>query len=343
MKALHINDECNVSFNFAAGLESLGHHAEVWCEQRPDARLPLAAKLAYLPVRLATFRRLNARIKREHFDIVHIHNADRGWIGILGGYPYFLHCHGSDIRIGLLDPVRKVWTVPALKRARRVIFTTPDLAECLRDIRPDAIFLPNPIRTDLFVPPADHQPGRPRILLFSAFDIRLKGTAVAVEALARIHAVHPEVTISALGLGVDLERFKTFPWLDLMPPVDPSAVPSVLARFDIIVGQFSLGQLGVSELEAMACERPVVCYVNDLFSAAYEEPPPVLSANEPEGIAQHISELIADENARRELGRRGRKWVVDNHDYIGAAKTLIDVYAAATPDLVPPRFLPAIP
>ena len=328
MKVIHLNDECNVSFNLAAGFQDMGHAAEVWCEHRPDARLPLVAKLAYLPVRGAVFSRLNRRIRREGFDVVHIHNADRGWIGILGGHRYVLHCHGSDIRIGLTHALRRRWTVPALRRAHRVIVTTPDLLEWLRDIRADAVFLPNPLRTDRFLPPEAAAPTN-RVLLFSAFNNALKGSATAVAGLAQFHERHPGVEVHAFAMGDDLEEFRQFEWIRMLPPVPASDVPAILRSYDVVIGQFSFGQLGVSELEAMACGKAVLCHVNDAFTAAYGEAPPVVNAASPETISAGLERVMSDSAARVALGERARDWVIRHHDHRRVSARLAKLYAEA--------------
>jgi glycosyltransferase involved in cell wall biosynthesis len=328
MKVIHLNDECNVSFNLAAGFQEMGHAAEVWCEHRPDARLPLAAKLAYLPVRVAAFGRLNRRIRREAFDVVHIHNADRGWIGILGRHRYVLHCHGSDVRIGLTHALRRRWTIPALRRAHRVIVTTPDLLSWLRDIRPDAVFLPNPLRTDRFAPEARAGATR-RVLLFSAFNNSLKGSDTAVAGLSRFHERHPDIEIHAFAMGDDLPRFRDLDWITMLPPVAADAVPKVLREYDVVVGQFSFGQLGVSELEAMACGKVVVCHVNDEFTAAYGEAPPVANAATPDAIASVLEHFMTDGAARASLGARAREWTIRHHDYRNVSARLAELYADA--------------
>lgn len=327
MNILYIHDECNVSHNLSAALNVLGHHSQVWVEKRPEVALPLALKLFYLPVRLWRFTKLNRNVRNIHYDIVHIHGAEKGWIGILGRYRYYLHCHGSDVRIGLKDPIRRLWTVPALKKAYKVFYVTPDLGECLQDIRPDAIYLPDPIRTDLFAPADDSKSDQLRILLFSALDNRIKGTATAFDALAQIHAMHPEVSISAIAQGLDLEQYRSIPWIEFLTPVDRGAVPEMLNKYDIVLGQFVIGQLGVSELESMACGKPVLCYFKYLYRDGTESPP-VLSASKAGNIVDHLSRLIMDKDLRHRLGDQGRAWVIENHDYLHVARQLMDIYNA---------------
>ena len=94
--------------------------------------------------------------KSGSYDVVHIHFAYLGWIGILGRYPYFLHCHGSDVRRDLHDRLRRWPIMTSLRRARAVLFVTPDLAPIVRPIRSDAIFLPDPVNTDRFTPQPNH-------------------------------------------------------------------------------------------------------------------------------------------------------------------------------------------
>lgn len=326
MRILHVHDVANVGSTMVEGLRALGHDAELRRVRLAAARRSTLVKLLALPARLVEFAAVNRQVHRGHYDVVHIHFAYLGWLGILGGYPYFLHCHGSDVRRGLRDPLRRGPVRQALRRARTVFFVTPDLADIVRAVRPDALFLPDPIRVDRFRPPERAAAGPPRVLIISALS-PLKGVDVAFAAVRRLLDLHPEVPVTALDLGPLRDRYHGVPGVTLIPPVPYAEMPALIQSHDIVVGQFRLGILSMSELESMACGRPVVCSFR--YGDWYGEPPPVLSTDQAEQAAAHLAALVERPELRRDHGERGRQWVERYHGYMSIARRLEQVYQEA--------------
>jgi glycosyltransferase involved in cell wall biosynthesis len=287
---------------------------------------PLPIKILLFPDRFFEWLMVNRRIEQSKFDIVHIHYGYLGWLGIIGHYPYYLHYHGYDARIDLSHRIRRVWSLPSLKQAVKVFYSTPDLAESLKTFRSDAIFLPNPIRTDLFTPRTDCSTGKClKILLFSNLDDVVKGTDIAMRALSLFHDRYPEIKISAIAMGSDMPKYKNIPWIEFLEPMQYSMIPGLIREFDVILGQFTIGSLGMSELEGMACAKPVVCAFD--YPDWYPEPPPVLSAHQPEQITEHLYFLVEDDALRLDIGQRSRVWVQKYHDYMKVTQKLLEEYS----------------
>lgn len=84
--------------------------------------------------------------RARKYDLIHVHAFDRliPWLERLyPRKPVVLHYHGSEIR-RKWQARKRYW-----KHADLILFSTPDLLE---NAPPNAIWLPNPVDTDLFYP-----------------------------------------------------------------------------------------------------------------------------------------------------------------------------------------------
>jgi glycosyltransferase involved in cell wall biosynthesis len=79
-------------------------------------------------------------------------------------------------------------------------------------------------------------------------------------------------------------------------------------------------------LEAMAMGIPVVATPQSCAALGATNGENVLIAKEPEGFAQLVLELLRDEGLRERMGRNGRKYVEEHHDWRGVAERLEETY-----------------
>ena len=93
---------------------------------------------------------------------------------------------------------------------------------------------------------------------------------------------------------------------------------------DIVVDQLLNGWHGKFSVEAMACGKPVLCYIRDDFRK-YSPELPILSTN-PDNLYKNLKFLIENPNERLQLGKKGREYVEKYHDSIKIAKKLIEYY-----------------
>lgn len=323
MRILHIHDIANVGSTLVAGLRQIGHEAEL---RRLNLAVPHGSTLAKLlvsPLRLREMLRVNHEVKRGRYDIVHIHFAYLGWLGILGRYPYFLHCHGSDIRRDLKDWRRRWFIEKSVQRAKKVFFATPDLADLIYPLRPDAIFLPNPVNTDQFHPTPAPTQVQPKILLGSAF-YAVKGIELAMAGLQTALQQHPKISVTAFASGPEYPYYQNNPSIHFIHPVPHDKMASLYQTHDLVIGQFKIGSLGMVELESMACAKPVICHYTE--NQGYAISPPILKAQSAVQIAENIAFLIENPSEMVSLGKEGRVWVTDTHDYRLITHQLLEIY-----------------
>lgn len=322
MKILHVNNVANVPDGLVKGLKKIGVEAELYQPYTGVSKKGKFSKFSVVGNRMADARRLTKQVRERQYDIVHIHYAYFGILGILGGYNYWLHCHGTDIRRNLYHPAFKNVTRMCLNRAERVLYSTPDLKKHADGVRPDATFLPNPIQTELFE--AQNFSGTEgKVLLISRID-KVKGIDVAFEALEKLKRRNPKIAIDAFAWGPDLERFKDREFVNFIPQVAHKDIARLIPNYQVVIGQFALGIMGMSEMEAMACGRPVISDFE--YQQWYAQAPPLVQAKTADEIAERAEELLLDLGLCRELGASSRDWVVKYHDYTAVAERLAKMY-----------------
>lgn len=93
---------------------------------------------------------------------------------------------------------------------------------------------------------------------------------------------------------------------------------------DIVVDDLLQGPYGILAIECMALGKPVIDRVRDF--TLYGDLP-IVDAN-PESLYEKLKMLIENPKLRFELGKRGRKYVEENHDAVMIARKLLGIYRA---------------
>ena len=317
MRFVQVNDIASVASELAVALRKRGHEVDLLYPKLHGAGLPPLGKLAVSPLRFVDWMRLAWLLRRGHYDAVHIHYGYLGIVGMLARVPYVLHCHGDDVR----DVDRRVWAPVirmAIKHARHVYYSTPDLREPLLRIRQDVEFLPNPIDIEQFVPQA--VPDDAEDVLVACALSENKGVANILAGCAKLFADRPEVRVTAVAGGNGTAEAERLPNVLLLMHQPRAKLPGLMARHRVIVGQVYQGAVGMVELESLACARPVITWF--IYGDAYPEPPPFVVALDGEAIAAAAMRLLDDPAEAKRIGQAGREWVVRYHNAGAIAERL---------------------
>jgi glycosyltransferase involved in cell wall biosynthesis len=324
MRIAEINDIASVASDLAQGLRARGHDVTVIRPKLVGGGLHWAVKPVVGPVRALEWAQIIRTIHEGEFDAVHIHYAYLGMLGVLGKFPYVLHCHGSDVRE--ITPFTRPMVATALKHAAHVFYATPDLADFVLARRRDAEFLPNPVDSEQFHPTS---PARECTDVFVACSLNdIKGARRILAACRRIAEIRPEIRITAYAGGQHTEAFRKLPNVRLIPHQPRENLPVIIGRHGVVIGQVLLGVVGMAELEALACGRPVVCWYT--YNNAYDERPPFVRAVDGFDIAQSTIRLVDDANARQAIGDEGRTWVEKHHKVDATAQRVEKVLLELT-------------
>jgi glycosyltransferase involved in cell wall biosynthesis len=325
VRILHVHTINSVANLYAQGLAHRGHSSTIYEPSLAGGSASLPIKMAMMPGRIFSLRHIVGYLNWDQFDIVHIHWASYGALGLLSRIPFVVHCHGSDVRNRLQTPFFRLMLAPVFHRAAAVLCITPDLLPVVRSLRSDARFCPAPVDTAHFVPPEARAPQPWTVLLFTRLEPG-KGVAVATEGIARFAGRHPEVRVLLLDYGVlsATYRQRYGARFAFVPRVTPERIRHLIWQADAVVGQFAVGALGLSELQAMSCAKPVIASFR--YPEAYPTPPPICQATTPDEVDAHLERLFSCPQEAIAMGRCARDWVVRYHDCHSLAIWLESLY-----------------
>jgi glycosyltransferase involved in cell wall biosynthesis len=239
-----------------------------------------------------------------------------------GKRPLIGHAHGSDLRSVLHHPIWSRIVRHNLKECDKVIVSTPDILDIARKYRNDVEYLPNPVDTELFYPkPPLKNDKKKRVLIASDFNWNVKGTDMAIKALAEIKE---EVNVSVIAHGVDLHKTLAFASslglkLTILPRVIHKRLNKYYWNADVVIDRFKMGSLGVVSLEAIACGRPLIAHVSSNFSE-YEDFP-LKDVNTVDAIVETVKD------ASQDLWSVEYKYLTKHHDTSKLVQRLIDIYS----------------
>jgi glycosyltransferase involved in cell wall biosynthesis len=315
-----VHDVAGVAAVQARLLRSAGHHVDEIPLSTFGARWRWPAKAVALPLRLSAYLPAVNRLKREKYDIVHVHWLANGIVGVLAGGPFFAQAHGSDVHRNLDNPVYRWVTHPVLRNAKAVFYVTPNLPAYLRDYHEKLVYLPNPV--DIDDPPAPPPSSISKVLIFTRLD-PIKGVDRIFPAVERLSKV---AKVTALDWGPQaneyLRRYRS--WVTFVKTIPHTEVGAFLGKFDLVIGQMKQGILSLMEIEALGAGRPLITGID--WSLYADDPPPVIAASDSDAIAAAVERLRGDSADLARLSREGREWAVRNHGYAQHLRLLEAAY-----------------
>jgi glycosyltransferase involved in cell wall biosynthesis len=322
-----VHDVAGIAAVQADLLRGAGHEVDQIALPAFGATWKWPGKALALPVRLAAYLPTAIRLRRARYDVVHIHWLSHGIVGVLAGRSFFAQAHGSDLHVNSGKPVYGRVVRSVLKHADKVFYVTPNLRSYLKDVDFKSLYLPNPVDTGdpklQVVAPTSVS----KVLIFTRLDA-IKGVDLIFPAVEKLSQV-VKVTAFAWGpLAKDYER-EYGRWVQFIKPIPHAAVPELLAGFDVVIGQMRQGSLGLMEIEALAAGRPLIMGID--WSQYPEDPPTVIAASGPEGVAGAVERLRSAPGQLAELSLNGRKWAIRNHSFSHHLELLEAAYFGSRP------------
>ena len=266
--------------------------------------------------------------------------------------PFVLTAHGMMDRWSM---AQKSWkkkfylkfvAPPILQGARAIHFTSDQERECSRLENfhgkifvsafgiPDSAMeqLPSALALGQRFPDLKSR----RIILFLGRLHYKKNPDVLIDAFAKITGEHPDVCLVIVGSGDKsyvsglynrVSRLKLNQSVYFKGMLNRDAVQEAYRAAEIFVSPSFQENFGFSIMEAMASGCPVVVGETvDYASQIAQNRAGLLCSPTPKSVAEALETLLQNPTLRREMGQRGRQFVIEGFGWPAAANRFIAFY-----------------
>ena len=333
-------------------LAKSGHRVILACS--PDT--PLARRgaerglpMLALPVRnsldLRAIQTLARTIRREKIDVIHTHNAITSWLAWFAGHAWPLVPRRPAL-IRTRHLMKKTrYGFPYRYLSDRVVAVSAHLQSYLVEemgVPSSKVTVISPgIDTELYKP----APGKERVraelgipagvpvIGMIAFLRRDKGQWVLIEAAPTILSRFPEARFLLVGSGGDEQKLRNsvrergmeerFIFTGYR-----TDIPRLLTAIDFVAAPSLREGLGVSILEAMAAEKPVVASgVGGILEVVSDGENGLLAPpGNATALAETLLSLLTDPGRAKKMGEAGRKMVEQRYSLDRAVDQTVALY-----------------
>lgn len=252
--------------------------------------------------------------------------------------PYLVTFTGTDIYKSLCDQ-RNMELHGALRGASRLVAfhgcIKRRLAEHLPTLEERTTVIPQGVELPAEYGQLPEQGGGEHFTFLLPAGLRpVKNVLFPLQALAALHAVHPQVRLLLAGPVLDadyaaqvMEALELYPFARYMGVVGHESMGELYRSVDVVLNSSeSEGGMANTVLEAMAYARPLlVADIEGNRSIVKENVTGLLyrDADEFRSKAEH---LLTDPHLRGRLGKQGRALVRDNYRPDQEAKAYLSLY-----------------
>ncbi len=356
----------NYVYYLSKELVRRGHQIEVICANEPQSvnidniegikvkRLSYLGKIANTNIT----PQLPLILSQEDYDIIHTHiptpwSAD--WSALsskIKNKPLVVTYHNDIIGEGIVDYIARFYNFTflklLLKRADKIIITQPGYLKSsgyLRNYQDKIEVIPNGVDVDKFQPKEtfnddnDNSNGH-TIFFLSLLDEfhRYKGLDYLLKALQMVKKEVPNFKLVVGGKGVLVDYYKKMAVsMGLINNVEFKGFISNdeivkyynQANVFVLPSTSSLQEgFGIVALEALACQTPVI--TTDIVGVAEDLDAVngglVVPPKDVVKLAEAIIIILKDRELQKEMGKRGRKLVMEKYTWKSVASSMEKIY-----------------
>ena len=296
------------------------------------------ARVLFGPI---AFSRVRQWIANGNFDVLHLHEPAIPSISLLACWaaegPMVGTFHAAAKRQKVTFAVAPILEPVIEKLTARIAVSEAARETLTEHLETDAIVVPNGIYADLYRDGVTDQRWTGNTLGFiGRFEEKRKGLDVLVAALPSIIAKFPDLKVFVAGPGDAQEVLKEIdPYLhsrfEFLGRISESEKANFLASVGLYIAPNTGGEsFGIILAEALAGGASVVASDIPAFDSllghgAYGT---LFASEDSQDLAKKVIALLGDEEGRRAIAQRGKKYAQEfNWDVV--AEKIYDVYEMA--------------
>ena len=296
------------------------------------------ARILFGPI---AFSRVRQWIANGNFDVLHLHEPAIPSISLLACWaaegPMVGTFHAAAKRQKVTFAVAPILEPVIEKLTARIAVSEAARETLTEHLETDAIVVPNGIYADLYRDGVTDQRWTGNTLGFiGRFEEKRKGLDVLVAALPSIIAKFPDLKVFVAGPGDAQEVLKEIdPYLhsrfEFLGRISESEKANFLASVGLYIAPNTGGEsFGIILAEALAGGASVVASDIPAFDSllghgAYGT---LFASEDSQDLAKKVIALLGDEEGRRAIAQRGKKYAQE-FDWDVVAEKIYDVYEMA--------------
>src|SRR6059058_5160321 len=348
----HLGGVCEHVHFFAREARRRGHHVDVitshinGAQEQPNViRIGRSQPVycngsqARITVGMGLRRQMRNVLRRGRYDVVHVHSPltpvlpllaiEEAECPVVGTFhTYFDKSIGYTLgRRYFQKRLDMLSSAIAVSRSTTVALD--------RYFDADWKIIPNGIDTDVFNPAAPLPRGFPRdvptILFLGRFDPR-NGLSTLIDAFRLVKGAGREAKLMVVGDGPLRDHYYR------LAGGDPDIIfagavlegrPSYYAHSTVYACPTTKASFGITLLESMACETPVVC--SDILGfrdvVRHDREALMVPCGDHRAVSDALVRLLDDETLRARLGKRGRQEALQ-YSWSRVTEAVLDIYTA---------------
>lgn len=346
----HLGGICEHVHFFAREARRLGHHVDIITSNMKGAvNEPHVIRIGHsqpvyfngsqarMTLGWNLKKQLKDAFKRGKYDIVHVHSPLSPWLPVIAidaaDCPVVGTFHTYFDKSNLYGLTQK-WLQKRLDHMAAAVAVSHSTTVALnRYFEANWTIVPNGIDLDLFNPHVPPPPGVrkdiPSILFLGRFDPR-NGLTTLIDSFKKVKGTNREAQLVVVGDGPLRNHYYRAaagdPDITFVGAVLGSR-PSYYAHSSMYACPTTKASFGITLLESMACETPIVC--SDILGfrdvVKHEREALMFPCGDVDALADDLVRLLDDETLRARLGKTGRQHAQE-YSWPNVTAAILDVY-----------------
>lgn len=309
----------------------------------PTEKLDTSSKLSYLKF-VGTLKKAIAQFKP---DVMHAHYATSyGLIGALSGFhPFVISAWGTDVmKFPQKNFINKAILKYNLRKADAICATSNTIKEFLKPVTDKPVnVIPFGVDVNTFCKKEVNSLFDKNTFVFGSIKPleELYNTDVLIKAFAALKKKYSDKALKLLiiGEGSQMESLKQLSShlginndVTFTGRIAFSEISNYYNMLDVLVNISDYESFGVSVIEAMACEKPVIATNTGGLKEIIENSTfgSLVEVGNVEQTTYEMEKYLLDSALKERVGKAAREKVIEKYNWTNNIKQMIDVYSQLT-------------